>query len=204
MTTLVDQSEVRNSMISKLNLTYPSPTKGSLYFVRHGESRGNGWPEFYDNDEVNFLSAYGSMQASLCGHYFKRTEVKFDSAQVYSSGMTRARHTTALILDELHLMETWNVFPELNELRYDTLAETNARANALVKRFIDYIFVPWASKGGNALIVTHMFSMQAMFEALGIKEYPRFVPNATPYKVTFLRGAPVLEKLNLTDVGSQH
>lgn len=206
MTTLAGQSNpnTEGTMIQKTSSSYPSPLTGALYFVRHGESRGNGWPEFYADDDVNFLSAYGSMQASLCGHYFKRTEVKFTSDQVYSSGMTRARHTTAIILDELHLMEPWCVLPKLNELRYNSERETIARTKALVTEFQTSILRPWTEKGGNALIVTHMFSMQAMFQALGIVQYPRFIPNAAPYKVVFAEGSPQLEKLNMSDTGAQY
>lgn len=135
--------------------------RGKLFLVRHGESMGNVWKEAYKADERNFLTPYGALQAELTGHWFKRKEIQLD--HVYSSNLTRARHTMAIILHETGWQRPWLNLPALNELSDPDNPDEEARARGAFHN----IFSAWAE--GNMLIVSHYHVMQVIFEYLPVE-----------------------------------
>lgn len=135
--------------------------RGKLYLMRHGESMGNVWPEAYKADERNFLTPFGTMQAQMTGHWLKRSGVQLD--HVYSSNLTRARHTMALVLHETGWERHWINLPSLNELNDPDNPDEEAR----VRGAFHNIFSAWSE--GNMLIVSHYYSMQVIFDYLPVE-----------------------------------
>lgn len=152
---------------------------GKIFFVRHGESIGNVWEGAYKDDSCNFLSPYGVKQAELCGEYFHRRGVKF--GQIISSGTTRTRHTTSVILQKMQdWQRSWIVEPKLNELT----SLHDSRRQELLDAF-DNIVRYW-DKSENLLIVSHYFVSLAIFEHLELDVNTLYgagkvVYNAVPY-----------------------
>ncbi len=153
--------------------------RGKLYLVRHGESMGNVWPEAYKADERNFLTPYGTMQSQMTGHWFKRMGITFD--HLYSSNLTRSRHTMAIVLHEVGWERPWMNLPALNELSDPDNPDEEARARGAFHN----IFEAW--KEGDMLIVSHYHVMQVIFEYLPVERknieshQGRHVGNAVPF-----------------------
>lgn len=129
--------------------------------VRHGESMGNAWKPAYRSDECNFLTPFGVRQAAVCGHFFMRAGIDFE--HLYSSNLTRARHTMASILYEIGWQRHWVNLPSLNEL--DNV--DNVQQRGRVTDALNNILETWNS--GNVLIVSHYHTMQVLFDVLNVK-----------------------------------
>jgi broad specificity phosphatase PhoE len=155
-------------------------TRGKLYMVRHGESMGNVWKPAYRSDECNFLSPYGVRQAAVCGHYFMRAGIEFE--HLYSSNLTRARHTMACLLYEVGWQRHWINLPAFNELANPESELEQAR----VRDGMNNLLHTWTS--GNVLIVSHYHTMQVLFDTLKVprekieSHQGRHVGNAQPFE----------------------
>lgn len=144
--------------------------------MRHGESMGNAWKGAYEDDDRNFLSPYGVIQAQLVGRYFTRHDIEFE--HLISSNLTRARHTMACILHEIGWQRPWENIAAFNELHtLDYLAQGDEPVKKL--RIAFGLFMQrWIS--GNALIVSHFHVMRELNDLLGV-DYANHIDNAQPY-----------------------
>jgi phosphohistidine phosphatase SixA len=122
---------------------------------------GNAWPEAYRADERNFLTPQGVLQSQLVGGWFARMGYKFD--HLYSSNLTRARHTMAVILHETGWKRPWINLPSLNEMSDPDNPEEEARVRGAFHNIIN----TWTD--GDMLIVSHYHCMQVMFEYLPVE-----------------------------------
>lgn len=172
-----------------------------LYMVRHGESMGNAWPEAYRDDNKNFLSPYGTKQAELTGAYFKRMGINFDL--VSSSDLTRARHTTSLILHEIGWQRKWFNSPDLNEVNSES-------DKPRVRKIFRELRTAFTQLEGNMLIVSHYHTMQVLFDELTGADRElvgshggRHVGNAAVF-VWNPEEPKRIELLDLTRLGDQH
>lgn len=174
-------------------------SRGRLYLVRHGESMGNAWKEAYRDDRRNFLSPYGVMQAQLTGHFFKKIGAEF--SEVYSSDLTRARHTMAVILHEVGWQRNWRNEEVFNELSRDE-DPRGEQARKRLKEIID----SWTEK--DLLVVSHYHTMQALFGGLVSDRNlidshgGRHVGNASPF-VWDPNVPDRIHLLDLTKTGTQ-
>ena len=172
-----------------------------IYMVRHGESTGNVWPDAYTDDYRNFLSPYGVKQAELCGAYFKRQGIEFDV--MVSSKLNRARHTMACIMHEMGTWKRpWVVEPALDELHGATFERRQQCRLAFMK-----IIGAWDRKQ-NMLVVTHYYTMQNLFEALGVNPLRidgegKVIRNAVPFVWDSAEPSRI-RKLDLHHMGDQH
>lgn len=158
-------------------------TSRKLVLVRHGESMGNYWKPAYKNDATNFLSNLGVRQAEILGIYLKRSGFNFK--YIVSSNLTRARQTTAMALIS---MDDWQrhyeIDPNLNEC-HDYSSEGYTEDGNRVRQGVDNLLNNWTD--GDALCVSHYFTMQYIFDYLPPKRenieshHGKTIPNAVPF-----------------------
>lgn len=172
-----------------------------LYLVRHGESMGNVWPDAYADDNKNFLSPYGLKQAELTGAFFKRMDVQFE--MVVCSDLTRARHTTAMILHEIGWKRKWFNTATLNEVNKE---DDKPR----VRKMFRELRMAFGQMTGNMLLVSHYHTMQVLFDEITggdralVDSYEgRHVGNAAVF-VWNPEEPKRIQLLDLTQTGQQH
>ena len=153
-----------------------------LVMVRHGESMGNVDPTAYKDDNRNFLSPHGEIQAQLCGSFLRKNNHTFD--RVISSNLTRARQTTLILLRYLapDAAHHWENQPRYNELFGNALLD-EAGPRAQIAQGIQEII----AGTGSVLLVSHYYVMQEIFNALPVlprniaSHGGKHVPNAVPF-----------------------
>ena len=103
-----------------------SRSKGTIYFVRHGESTSNERNIFAGVLDVE-LTAFGKMQARQAGHDIQRKGVTFDA--VYVSHLKRARQTCDIALAVSNSLRSPDIQPQidsrLSEKSFGIFAQRN-------------------------------------------------------------------------------
>ncbi len=89
----------------------PSPQRGQVFFIRHGESTSNERNIFAGVLDVE-LTAFGKMQAQQAGQDLKRKDIKFDA--VYVSHLKRARQTCDIALVTSEALRSTTVTPQID------------------------------------------------------------------------------------------
>jgi broad specificity phosphatase PhoE len=163
---------------------------------------GNVWPEAYEDDTCNFLSPLGVKQAEIAAILIERQPDVILST-VACSALTRARHTLTTMLQQ---MGDWqrrpDVYKGLNERFPEAdAAEHKKRVEAAFEQFM----ASWTE--GDALLVTHYYTMQVIFEWLGfdlqdILEDGWQIPNASVF--VYDLDSETLELLDAYDQATQH
>lgn len=137
-----------------------------IFFVRHGESVTNLYPNQGIREKFSFLTARGVNQAQLCGSLLKEHGyINFD--YVLTSDLLRAKQTASIILeqiDKLYFMpqelEVWN---EWKRYKGETLNDLDER----VHKGLDFYFPKLTEIKDEhkpiSLIVTHYHVMQSFF-----------------------------------------
>ncbi len=172
------------------------PDVGYLVAVRHGESMGNAWEPAYRNPAMNFLTELGEVQAKLAGLKLKKTGITF--THMICSNITRARQTLAVTA---HTIGDWKRDFVVDDRFNERIAphaihgpnEGESSAETHSARVIDgyrMLVQPALERKENVLLVTHYYTMQALFHHLskvtglslqrmwGRAEH---IPNAVPF-----------------------
>ena len=161
-----------------------------LFFVRHGQSMGNVWPDAYENEPMNFLSPLGEEQARHAGRVLAEHNMRVDIWNC--SELTRARHTLSLISST---MDDWQRPYVLDErLNENHMWETDAQhQDAVVDYCDDYLqhfLTNPAYEDKICGVVSHWFTMRYLFgwmqkryqfNRYKISGYTDYIPNATLY-----------------------
>lgn len=182
-----------------------------LVLIRHGQSMGNAWEGAYESDPMNFLTPMGIAQAEVAGWKLKYTGLKF--SHMISSDMTRARQTMAIIA---HIVDDWKrpftLLQGMNErnenpnmTQVERVSEIISHRHKVISTYDTYM--PRLLKSGNVMLVTHHYTMEALFSYLKLPvpncQGEVRIPNAVPYiidmstfKITALDDAtktPIIE-----------
>ncbi|MEO1297709.1 MAG: histidine phosphatase family protein, partial [Cyanobacteria bacterium J06636_16] len=103
-----------------------SLSKGTAYFIRHGESTSNERNIFAGVLDVE-LTAFGKMQARQAGHDIQKKGVTFDT--VYVSHLKRARQTCNIALSVSNSLKSPDIQPQidhrLSEKSFGIFAQRN-------------------------------------------------------------------------------
>lgn len=155
-----------------------------IILVRHGESMANVWENIYDmSDNFNFLSLRGVKQAELAGLEIKEWLDGGHINHVISSDATRARQTTACIMQSIgeeHWKRDYTSDYRLNEWCFgapnqDKWWEYESKENFITKidNFYDDYIKPYTDTGSNDtfLIVSHYYTMRYLKWKI---QYPTF------------------------------
>lgn len=171
---------------------------GTLVLVRHGESKGNVWPYAYENDMMNFLTLKGVKQVELAAIDIARSEFKFDT--VISSGLTRARHTTSILLQALNDWQRHiTIAPELNEWfaggsyigEPGQVGEERSRHVERVHDYVETTVLPKIVAGETILLVAHFYTIESILWMFGLSlgdgilSRTWTIPNAVPFVLKF-------------------
>lgn len=171
-------------------------TREKLILIRHGESMGNVWSEAYENDSINFLSPLGVKQAEIAGMLLARSKIKID--MTVSSDMTRARHTLSSIL---HQLDDWKrdyiIKSGLNERHMGMDGESASSHYKRVVNSLEDVFEQW--KYGNLLIVSHFYTMMAIFKYLGFDCTKSPISNNIRNAIPFICDPTLSNSLKIID-----
>ena len=182
-----------------------SPNKlKRLVLLRHGQSLGNVWEHFYNNDHTNFLSLTGIMQSLKAGEFLNSLCIDFD--KVISSEMNRARLTASIVSqmmgDHLRRDEHIIIDGRLNERGWEhkpieqpdktwDQMESKEEHWERVKSYIDDELRPLLGKE-NILVVSHGITMNVLLAELCPDfidlDYEKHVENAIPYFLQYNNG----------------
>lgn len=133
----------------------------NVIIVRHAESYGNlHGPKYWGNDDINFLTKRGVVQAQLAG--LTLYDLQMPIAHVYSSPMLRARQTCNEIVHYAHIDTDMIILDDLRECEesQSKLPETTCKAFKIITD---------ARNNGNVLITMHGLSMVSLLANFGLK-----------------------------------
>lgn len=172
----------------------------NIIFLRHGESMGNAWSKAYRDDRTNFLTLRGVKQAELASYDI--SEELGHIHVVYASELTRARHTAITVMQSLGDWEReYTIDSDLNEWAWSSPDTVDWRVSEPNRVFWDRVnsfytsnIVPLWESDVNYLVVSHYYTMYAMFELIKrtnslpntayqemIKEDSTDIPNSVPF-----------------------
>lgn len=170
---------------------------GTLVLVRHGESKGNVWPHAYESDLMNFLTLKGVKQVELAAIDLARENLQFDT--VISSALTRARHTTSILLQALNdWQRKITIAPELNEWfaggeyigEPGQVGEARSQHIDRVHDYFETTVLPKIIDGETILLVAHFYTIEAILWLFGLNlgkgvlSNTWTIPNAVPIVLT--------------------
>ena len=152
---------------------------------------GNAWNPAYKNPMMNFLTELGEIQAKMAGIKLKQTGLKFDT--MITSELTRSRHTLSIIA---HTVQDWQrefiVDGRFNERASADMTKgpleresTKEEHFGKVEDGLHHLVLPHLEKQ-NILLVSHYYTMQAIFKVLGVNRsrmwgHGDHIPNSIPY-----------------------
>lgn len=158
-------------------------SRNRLVLIRHGESMGNYWKPAYHDDRANFLSDIGIKQAEIAGLFLKRHDFNF--AYIVTSELTRARQTASTILINMgDWQRHYDIDPNFSEFNQHSNQPFEEHRNKVYSA-MDLLFDTWTA--GDALCVTHYYTMQRIFDYLQVPReridsyQGKHVPNAMPF-----------------------
>jgi broad specificity phosphatase PhoE len=146
-------------------------------FLRHGESKANVWGGMYADDRMNFLSLRGAKQADLASYMIN--DLAPDGIDVvYTSDLTRARHTTSVVMQGV---DDWQRDYEQDErLRewcwmapghgnwWDWEPENEFRVR--IHEWFTEVLVPMWDYDITILVVSHYYTMEGLFDEIAIHQ----------------------------------
>lgn len=166
-----------------------------IILLRHGECIGNTGRFDWSQEKYNFLTLRGQMQAQLASHEIHAIAPTFDIAM--SSDMLRAQQTlyTVLQSNDKHDQHDCISEPLLNEWWDNPMGKSDAEFRAQIEEFFQTVMLPMWNQKGNALIVSHGYTMRVLIErirlhkgiisedevAASIHRIPVHTPNAWPF-----------------------
>ncbi len=121
---------------------------GRLFLVRHGESEGNALRRFSFDPDIRLTSA-GIDQARAAGAALARAA---SPARIVASPYHRARHTAALIADELGHALPISIEDDLRERSIGELAGQPYEAMLHAPQYDRASFWEWCPAGGESLV----------------------------------------------------
>ena len=126
---------------------------GIMVIVRHGEAEGNIDITRCRNDDLNFLTHRGTLQAQLAGETLKNLGIPIHS--VVCSPMLRARQTCSHIIQNADIDISIQILDSLRECRSEEQHSGTTTLEAANK-------IKQMRSNGNVLIVMHYFSMYSL------------------------------------------
>lgn len=150
-----------------------------IVFARHGETIGNVDPSFGDH-ETGFLTLKGMKQAELGSISLMREP--FHIEHYYTSKMLRAMQTCSIFMQ----MMGENDYTKMN--RQECLNERHHQTHEKKIEEVNQVLPTILKHTEPVLVVTHYFTMQAIFDILELNQ-PRermwnglkTVPHARPF-----------------------
>jgi len=150
-----------------------------IVFARHGETIGNVNSNFGDH-ETSFLTLKGMKQAELGSISLIREP--FQIEHYYTSKMTRAMQTCSIFMQMMGEYDYTKMNRQecLNERHHQTHEEKIEEVNMILPTILDHT--------EPVLVVTHYFTMQAIFDSIPLNQDRnrmwnglKTVPHAKPF-----------------------
>ena len=137
-----------------------------IVLLRHGECIGNTGRFDWAQQEFNFLTLRGQMQAQMAAHEIHGISDHYDIAM--SSNMLRAQQTlyTVLQANDNHDLHTCESNELLDEWWDDPRGKTDTEFRAQIEEFFQTVMLPMWDQEGNALIVSHGYTMRVLIERI--------------------------------------